>query len=191
MTTPQYGLKVGLFDRFVISCNLSDTLFLDVTAIAYLAAVLGELGPKSLSRQQVPVIAQFLCDRLEDETGLKEVTSGLTSLARMQHFGNDEALQVTSALMGIDLPKHPPTTRFTALTLVDSLVSAYRDVLKSMGGRFITGIAEMVGGEKDPRNLMIVFSVMKVILVEFDIVRHTEVVPSLDTIVENEGNQSG
>lgn len=46
--------------------------------------------------------------------------------------------------------------------------------LKSLGDKFITGLADLVGGEKDPRNLMIVFSVMKVVLVEFDIVRHTE-----------------
>lgn len=47
--------------------------------------------------------------------------------------------------------------------------------LKSMGGKFITGLVELVGGEKDPRNLMIVFSVVKVVLVEFDIVVHIEV----------------
>lgn len=39
----------------------------------------------------------------------------------------------------------------------------------------MTGLVELVGGEKDPRNLMIVFSVIKVVLVEFDIVPHVEV----------------
>lgn len=47
--------------------------------------------------------------------------------------------------------------------------------MKVVGGRFVKGLADLVGGEKDPRNLMIVFSVMKVILVEFDIVKHVEV----------------
>ena len=47
--------------------------------------------------------------------------------------------------------------------------------MKVVGGRFVKGFADLVGGEKDPRNLMIVFSVMKVILVEFDIVKHVEV----------------
>lgn len=44
-----------------------------------------------------------------------------------------------------------------------------------MGGKFITSFTELVGGEKDPRNLMIVFSIVRVILVEFDIVLHIEV----------------
>lgn len=81
------------------------------------------------------------------------------------------------------------------LTLVDALMSEHRDgmilrnlitnkkkltasfkiALKNMGDKFVTGFAELVGGEKDPRNLMIVFSVTKVVLVEFDIVRHVEV----------------
>lgn len=47
--------------------------------------------------------------------------------------------------------------------------------LRSMGDKFVTGLVDLVGGEKDPRNLMIVFSVVKVILVEFDIVTHAEV----------------
>lgn len=48
-------------------------------------------------------------------------------------------------------------------------------VLKSMGDEFLIGLVDLVGGEKDPRNLMIVFSIIKVILVEFDIVKHVEV----------------
>lgn len=44
-----------------------------------------------------------------------------------------------------------------------------------MGGEFIVGLVDLVGGEKDPRNLMIVFSVIKVVLIEFDIIPHIEV----------------
>lgn len=45
----------------------------------------------------------------------------------------------------------------------------------------MTGLVELVGGEKDPRNLMIVFSVVKVVLVEFDIVPHVEVSTKIRT----------
>ena len=44
-----------------------------------------------------------------------------------------------------------------------------------MKDKFIKGLVDLVGGEKDPRNLMIVFSLLKVVLVEFDIVQHVEV----------------
>jgi len=48
-------------------------------------------------------------------------------------------------------------------------------VLKRLSDPFIDGFIELVGGEKDPRNLMIVFSLLKVIIIEFDTERHTEV----------------
>ncbi|KAG0131695.1 putative DNA repair/transcription protein [Tuber indicum] len=144
-------------------------------AIGYLSSVLGYLDPKTLSRQQVTVIAQFLCDRLEDETGLRETSQGLFALQKSSRFGREEATLVSSAICKVDLQKHPQGTRFAVLTLIDSLMANRRDVLKAMGGKFVTGFTELVGGEKDPRNLMIVFSLVKVILVEFDIVPHIEI----------------
>ncbi|KAI5850424.1 RNAPII transcription regulator C-terminal-domain-containing protein [Morchella snyderi] len=143
-------------------------------AISYLSAVLSSLDSKALTRQHVAVIAQFLCDRLDDESGLKETSTGLIALQAMARFGKDEAVTVTEALCKVDLAKHPQGTRFVVLTLLNGLMERHRDALKSMGGKFVTGLVDLVGGEKDPRNLMIVFSVVKVVLVEFDIVMHVE-----------------
>lgn len=49
--------------------------------------------------------------------------------------------------------------------------------MKKMGGQFVNGLVNLVAGEKDPRNLMIVFSNLRVVLVEFDMVNHAEVCP--------------
>ncbi len=54
-------------------------------------------------------------------------------------------------------------------------MSNHRQALKNLGDETITGIIEVVSGEKDPRNLMIIFSVLKVIMVEWDISNHAEV----------------
>lgn len=43
-----------------------------------------------------------------------------------------------------------------------------------MGGEFLVGFLDLVGGEKDPRNLMLVFSMLKVLMVEWDIDQHSE-----------------
>ena len=42
--------------------------------------------------------------------------------------------------------------------------------MKKLGKPFIEGFIKLTTNEKDPRNLMLVFSILKVILVEFDIV---------------------
>ena len=47
-----------------------------------------------------------------------------------------------------------------------------------MGDEFISGYANLVDGEKDPRNLLLAFSIDRVICIEFDISRHVEVRPT-------------
>lgn len=47
-----------------------------------------------------------------------------------------------------------------------------------MGDDSIVGIVDLMTGEKDPRNLMVVFSILKVVMMEWDISNHAEV-PSL------------
>jgi DNA repair/transcription protein MET18/MMS19 len=44
-----------------------------------------------------------------------------------------------------------------------------------MGSDFLNSFTKMVDGEKDPRNLMLLFSLEKVILLEFDVKEHIEV----------------
>jgi DNA repair/transcription protein MET18/MMS19 len=47
--------------------------------------------------------------------------------------------------------------------------------LKDMGTEFLNSYTKMVDGEKDPRNLMLLFSMARVILVEFDVEPQIEV----------------
>ena len=47
--------------------------------------------------------------------------------------------------------------------------------LKKMGDDFVASYIKVAEGEKDPRNLMMGFSIMRVILIEFDPYLHLEV----------------
>lgn len=49
-----------------------------------------------------------------------------------------------------------------------------RPALKKMGTPFINSYTKIVDGEKDPRNLMLLFSIDRVILLEFDVKDHIE-----------------
>lgn len=51
----------------------------------------------------------------------------------------------------------------------------HRSALREMGDDSIVGIVDLMTGEKDPRNLMLVFSILKVVMVEWDISNHAEV----------------
>jgi DNA repair/transcription protein MET18/MMS19 len=47
--------------------------------------------------------------------------------------------------------------------------------LKDMGADFLNSYTQLVDGEKDPRNLLLLFAMDRVILLEFDVSAHIEV----------------
>ena len=74
-----------------------------------------------------------------------------------------------------DLQLRPQSQRLQILELLNDLMANHRSALKGLGDESLVGITDLVSGEKDPRNLMIIFSVLKIIMVEWEIVDHAEV----------------
>jgi DNA repair/transcription protein MET18/MMS19 len=74
-----------------------------------------------------------------------------------------------------DLQIRPQSQRHQILELLNGLMSNHRTAIQSLADESLVGIVDLVSGEKDPRNLMIIFSILKVIMVEWDIVGHAEV----------------
>lgn len=64
---------------------------------------------------------------------------------------------------------HPQAVRFLVYALLDALVSLHRSALKSMGKPFLKGYVSLAEGEKDPRNLMYLFTMNRVILIEWEL----------------------
>ncbi|MCJ1479699.1 hypothetical protein MMC13_008385 [Lambiella insularis] len=141
-------------------------------AINYLSEVIRALTPIFLTRQQIQVLCQFLCDRIEDGGAV----SGLAKLQELGRFGREMAIMTLRALLQHfqDLQLRPQYQRLEILELLYCLMSNHRSSVKSLGNESLTGIQDLVSGEKDPRNLMIIFSLLKVIMVEWDIVEHAE-----------------
>lgn len=52
-----------------------------------------------------------------------------------------------------------------------------------MGDESLVGIVNLMTGEKDPRNLMLVFSILKVVMVEWDVSNHAEVCIACGVVV--------
>ena len=74
-----------------------------------------------------------------------------------------------------DLQIRSQSQRMPILELLHSLMLNHRSALKSLGDESLIGITDLVSGEKDPRNLMIIFSILKAVMVEWDITAHAEV----------------
>lgn len=137
-----------------------------------LQRVIGGIPQDTLSGQHITVVVQFFCDRLSDDVCLSESLSALVSISNMSRFAEADAQLTATSVLGIteDIQQRPQRLRYQIYILLDGMMARKRNALKHLGKSFLTGFTSLVNGEKDPRNLMVAFSVMKVILQEFDIV---------------------
>ncbi|EAW15218.1 MET18/MMS19 family protein [Aspergillus clavatus NRRL 1] len=149
-----------------------EDLILRGKAVSYLTAVIKALPPKYLSRQQIQVLTTFFCDRIEDGGAV----AGLDTLQRLDRFNSQLAEEVAQAIFGRfqDLQSRSQSQRFQVYQLLNELMSSHRAALHEMGDVSLVGIVDLMTGEKDPRNLMLVFSILKVVMVEWDISNHAE-----------------
>lgn len=54
-------------------------------------------------------------------------------------------------------------------------MTGHRQALRNLSDESLIGITDLVSGEKDPRNLMLIFSILKAVMVEWKIDDHVEV----------------
>ncbi|KAJ9615224.1 hypothetical protein H2200_001298 [Cladophialophora chaetospira] len=141
-------------------------------AVSYLVAVVSALPPKYLSRQQIQVLCQFLCDRIEDGGAFE----GLSKLQGLDRFTSEMAQTVVRAIFEhfTDFQSRNQAGRYRILQLVNELLDRHRKAVREMKDESLVGITDLVAGEKDPRNLMLIFSMLRVLMVEWDITDHAQ-----------------
>lgn len=141
-------------------------------AMQLLQHVLSTVPIDNLSGQHITVMTQFFCDRLSDDVCLSQSLAALISISKMNRFAEEDAQKTVRAVFAIsdDSHQHPQRTRFQLYTLFDGIMARKRKALRAISSEFITGFTNLMSGEKDPRNLMLAFSILRVVLQEFDIV---------------------
>ncbi|KZF23815.1 DNA repair and TFIIH regulator [Xylona heveae TC161] len=145
-------------------------------AIAYLSTVLAALPSRFLSRQQTEVLATWYLSCIKDGPKLEYAAEGLQELLRTGRADDALVQSITSRLLDSieDLQRSPQSDRYAVYVLVDYLLAVHRTSLVDIQEQVIPGVIDLVSGEKDPRNLMIIFSFMKVIMVEWQITQFAE-----------------
>lgn len=139
-----------------------------------LQRVIGGIPLDALSGQHISVINQFFCNRLSDAASLGESLTALISISKMSRFAEADVHLTARSIFELtpDVQQRPQRLRYQIYTLLEGMMATKRAALKSFGSPFLTGFTALMEGEKDPRNLMVAFSIAKVILQEFDIVSH-------------------
>ena len=145
-------------------------------SVAYLADVLESVPPKVLSGQERRLLCDFVLGRIEgDKEGIGASARILIALEDRGRWDPATAQKVTEMFLDHATPLKDfklQTDRFQVIQLFDRLLSKYRSPLKDLhdaGPEFMSKFVFFFDGEKDPRNLMIVFSVLHVPMTEWDI----------------------
>jgi DNA repair/transcription protein MET18/MMS19 len=117
----------------------------------------------------VNLLVNFLKNTL-NVVGLKGNSLALRSLVSTRRFMPNDGPGIITAIFGVtqDFSYAKVDTRLEVYKLIYTLLTKHREPIRQMGTEFMTGFSELAAIEKDPRCLMMMFSIVEVFLVEWE-----------------------
>ncbi|KAL0079570.1 Dos2-interacting transcription regulator of RNA-Pol-II-domain-containing protein [Phycomyces blakesleeanus] len=129
----------------------------------------------SLDYETVEVLMSFSCDRLNDSTSVLRLLDLVDVLCSTPHFDGHYAVMLCQSIFRhIGQKKQPQGTRHKIFSLLNKLLQTYTSDLQRARVNFIGSFVAFMDGEKDPRNLVIAFEIVRFIIEKFDISQHVE-----------------
>ncbi|GAA5803787.1 Dos2-interacting transcription regulator of RNA-Pol-II-domain-containing protein [Helicostylum pulchrum] len=153
----------------------NDDEFIRAKATGLLSNTLNDCEQEVINESAVSVLVDFYCDRLTDKTCVQNLLDGLVALTTYKNFTGKNALFVFKRIIeNVQVQQFPQGTRNSAFKLFANLINRHATTLRSINNEFVYGFTQVLDGEKDPRNLMSAFQIMKSIVDNFDISAHVE-----------------
>ena len=112
--------------------------------------------------------------------GLGSCAKALLALGELGKWDNQRAIDIVEALLANTHPLRQvklQSERYSVLCLIDALLARYRHALRSYHEAthdFLPRFIAYFDGEKDPRNLMVVFSILRVPMTEWSVAANAQ-----------------
>lgn len=156
--------------------NNKDDGSLRAKSVAYLADVLTVIPSKVLSGHERRLLADFILGRLQgDVEGIGASARALIALESLGKWDAETAQKVMRTIIDHASPLRQfklQTERYAVAQLLDLLLAKYRIAMRELyesDPGFLPTFIAFFEGEKDPRNLMIIFSLLQVPMTEWDV----------------------
>ncbi|CAG8627666.1 4011_t:CDS:10 [Funneliformis caledonium] len=146
----------------------SEDITIRARGTALLSAVLADCPQEQVNNATIRVLVDFYCERLSDTASVPELLQGISSLTCFTTFHHENASRVANSIFAsVNVQSFQQTSRHYVFQIFDRL-------LKNHLNDFVNGFIQAMDGEKDPRNLLLAFSLVKLIIHEFDISQNVE-----------------
>ncbi|KAL7335341.1 hypothetical protein PS15p_200831 [Mucor circinelloides] len=145
-------------------------------ATSLLSYTLEHADQAKLNEAAVSVLVNFYCSRLSDPASVPNLMSGLVALTSKFDGFNAACTSTVISSLGNDIQvqSFAHITRNAAFKIFENLLDKHSQHVKPVTNDFITVFIQSITNEKDPRNLMSVYTVIQKIVKLLDISQHVE-----------------
>ncbi|XP_076650340.1 MMS19 nucleotide excision repair protein isoform X2 [Halictus rubicundus] len=136
-----------------------------------LSSILSHLPKDYLSESELSFVTTFYCDRLKDHHSIiPSALRGILAIVQMKHLPQDSPERLFRVLFEhVQCQSQLLSDRRNIYLIFTILLQNRIEDLKAMGPDFVFGVISSIDGERDPRNLMLLFSILPQFIQEFSL----------------------
>ncbi|XP_021958376.1 MMS19 nucleotide excision repair protein homolog isoform X2 [Folsomia candida] len=168
--TSRESTLLGLVEN--LGPQLTSTTVLDrVKAVDILARVFSTLPKDFLTEKELEFIVEFLCNRLKDQhLVIPKAILCCYPIVQCQNLPRGAGAQLLHQIFQeANVQSHVHKIRRTVFEIIEFLIRHRIEELKELSSDFVVNFLQAMDGEKDPRNLLLLFQMMPHVISTFDL----------------------
>ncbi|XP_076759252.1 MMS19 nucleotide excision repair protein isoform X1 [Xylocopa sonorina] len=144
--------------------------------ILTLSTILSHVPRDFLNESELQFITAFYCEKLKDHQNvIPAVLKGILAIVQMNHLPKSSPERLFRVFFeNVQCQSQLFSDRYTIYLIFGILLENRIEDLKAMGPDFIYGVISAIDGEKDPKNLMLLFSILPKFIKEISLGHLTE-----------------